>query len=50
MRVCPFLPVVDTTDVTSCIQYSNDVDFSTSQELCGMLLAIEASSLFSTDF
>ena len=41
MRFCPFLPVFETTDVTSCIKYSNDLDFITSQELCGML-AIEA--------
>ena len=42
LRVCPFLPVAETGDATSCIMYSSDLNFRTSQELCGALLAIEA--------
>ena len=42
LRVCPFLPVAVTSDNTSCIKYSSDFDFTTTQEPCGTLLAVEA--------
>ena len=42
MTVCPFLPVVESSDSTSCILHSDDLDLRTRRKLCGMLLAIEA--------
>ena len=43
LRNCPFLPVVSTTDNTSHIMYSQDLNFSTPEVLYGFALTLTAS-------
>ena len=43
LRICPFLPVTTTTDNTSHIIYSQDLNFSTPEVLYGYALALTAS-------
>ena len=43
LRICPFLPVTTTTDNTSHIIYSQDLNFSTPKVLYGFVLTLTAS-------
>ena len=43
LTICPFLPVATTTDNTSPITYSQDLNFSTPEVLYGFALALTAS-------